>query len=125
MNTEKRIQERLNKSKLIRKEKLGAIEDAINEAKKNYSEIGEELMDMFREMSSLEDNFRRYCSDAYETVINERDEIADKFERVYSLYYEIGDELNALGIDVDSPDILRDEFGDYYDQITDLKDTIK
>lgn len=125
MNVEKRIQERLNKSKQIRKEKLGAIEDAINEARNNYSDLEGKLMDMFREMASLEDTFREYCYKAYEDVIDQRDNITNNFEKVYSVYYDIGDELIALGIDVDSPDYLRDEFSDYYDQITDLKDTIK
>jgi mevalonate kinase len=116
MNVEKRIQERLNKSRQIRKEKLGVIEDAIKNEQDNLKDIIDEMVAVTRQ---LELGLKVYEESLTDIIINLSDSIKNSQEDFYHLQnkaYVIQNDLEKLGLSDDSLREVIDYFEEKYDE---------
>ena len=121
MNTEKRVQERLNNFRQAREIKLGAIEDAINEVKQNLSNREQMMIESIDNLQSDIDDVLLESRNLAEKLSTSLREATQMFESAREDYEDISSELDSLGIDFDD---AMPELGSRFANIYDLADDI-
>lgn len=124
MNTEQRILamlSKIEKVQAVKKENLGAIEDAINEAKSNLS-------DLYDNMDVLQSDLDRKANeiiDALSSLRNDAESLlsstGEEFQYNLKLYNEANQELQDLGIEVPLDiDELNRNYENTYDYLNEI-----
>ena len=116
MNTEKRVQERLNNFRQAREIKLGAIEDAINEVKQNLSNREQMMIESIDNLQSDIDDVLLESRNLAEKLSTSMREATQMFESAEEDYLFMARELDEIGVDYDNafPD-LGSDWANVYD----------
>ncbi len=112
MTTENQIQVNLQKFK-VKKQNLGAIEDAVNEVKQNLKNTGDMLTELVNNYNSDIDSLINEgvaLAEKISTLMIEADMIYNQYEEEYLF---IASELDAIGVPYDN--IFPDVGSDYND----------
>ena len=110
MNTEKRVQERLNNFRQAREIKLGAIEDAINEVKQNLSNREQMMIESIDNLQSDIDDVLLESRNLAEKLSTSMRGATQMFESAEEDYLFMARELDEIGVDYDNafPDLGSD-----------------
>ena len=110
MNTERRVQERLNKFRQAREIKLGAIEDAINEVKQNLSNREQMMIESIDNLQSDIDDVLLESRNLAEKLSTSMRGATQMFESAEEDYLFMARELDEIGVDYDNafPDLGSD-----------------
>ena len=116
MNTERRVQERLNKFRQAREIKLGAIEDAINEVKQNLSNREQMMIESIDNLQSDIDDVLLESRNLAEKLSTSMRGATQMFESAEEDYLFMARELDEIGVDYDNafPD-LGSDWANVYD----------
>ena len=121
MNTERRVQEKLNKFRQAREIKLGAIEDAINAVKRDLAGREETLISIIEEFNDKVNIAYQEIGSIAESLQKDLQFAGSGFNEAEADYLSIASELEEMGIDYDNafPD-LGSDWKDIYDTADEL-----
>jgi methyl-accepting chemotaxis protein len=122
MNTEKRVQERINKFRQAREIKLGAIEDAINEQKELVSELSNKMKAIYIKLENEYSSTLDEISGEVENIGSLTSALTDEYDRYYNEYWKIADSLvQYADLDTDIVEEMSSNWADMTDSVNNLQ----